>query len=181
MSKDVARLILQYSQELDSPENIRDWFKKSYNELHKQPDWKLRLKAMVKTNWISMILKVSPIEKQLERQIAPALVWGTIDYNLSDNVPIDKTDLNKGIFHLHRGNTQLITIPVYMKLSESEKKYTTKYTDNNWMYFTCPKIREFIDYVLRFGLVPQLHTMDNKFTVAGRWWLRYDILLNNEL
>lgn len=185
MAHDIARLILEYSRKNESPEEIRDCFKKNYYNLHKHPDWKVRFKTMIQTVYTKKILDNLTIEQSLIDYVAPALVWGKIKYDLDTEYfefginLTDETDLNKGVFHLNLNNTEILLDRD--QLSESEKKYTTRYR-LHWIYFKPgTKIREFLDYVLRFGLVPQVHHFndhDEDVSPSSTWWLRFDFLLN---
>lgn len=164
MAHDIARLILEYSLNPDppEPEKIRDWLKTNYYNLHQHPDWKHRLRTMVHRYNTHIIMRGYTIEENLEKcGQAPAYTWGKIKYDLDTNYSdfgieiADETDLDMSVFHLNPSNT--ICISDLNQLSDTEKKYTTIFTCG-WLYFPPgTKIREFLDYVFRFGLVPQLH------------------------
>jgi hypothetical protein len=192
MAHDIARLIIKYSQNVDppEPEEIRDLFKTNYYNLHQHQDWKYRFRTMVHDNNSHIIRTGLTLEENLKKcGRAPAYTWGKIKYDLDTDYSefginiTDETDLNQGIFHINSQNTKQISD--LSELPESENKYTLQYT-NGWLYFLpSTKIREFLDYIFRFGLVPQLHQWSSNnqeiVKMAKTWWLRFDFLLNSEL
>lgn len=194
MAHDIARLIIEYSQNVDppEPEEIRDWFKTNYYNLHQHPDWKYRFRTMVRNNNSEIIWNGRTIEDTLKKcREAPAYTWGKVKYDLDTDYSgfgidlTDETNLNMGVFHINSQNTKHIWS--CDQLPESEKKYTVQYT-TGWLYFLPgTKNREFLDYIFRFGFIPQLHpwlpeTENKKIEkMANTWWLRFDFLLNYEL
>ena len=195
MSKDVAQLILKYSREYNpTPEEIRDEFKKNYYLLHQSPLWKTRFKAMVHDNFRQIIKKGRTIEDNFgtgdsDSRLAPAFIWGKIEYDLdNDNFDIEQgqysnTDLEKSYFHLTKQNTIIMTPHEQEQLSENEKKFTMNSCFGlSKLYFKQgTKVREFLEYVYRFGLIPQLCSWNKNKLRVDEWWLRFDILLNIEL